>query len=213
MSPPREHPVLLSDMMVRALLAGRKTQTRRLRSSPLRRVQPADRLWVREGFRLAREEGRAYQSLLDGVLYRADDPAPESGLWKPGIHMPRWAARIVLEVTATRSERLQDITEADAIAEGIEPIEVTSLTDAELGGGTPKEIADYRSKIKTVYRNPVWRPGDTHDDPRYGLASSAYMRLWLELHQKPGTGWHDNPEVLVISFRLLEAPRGGNGRG
>jgi hypothetical protein len=87
-------------------------------------------LWVREAF-----------ALVDGVchyegppsrageewhpVYRADEPDLTLPRWYPGIHMPRWVCRLVLEVTAVRVELLQAITAADAIAEGVEPAYTT----------------------------------------------------------------------------------------
>ncbi|GHC19212.1 hypothetical protein [Aidingimonas halophila] len=84
------------------------------------RIQPGDRIWGREAFR-----NRRVDSLPGDVDYRADNPGvatvPGSygRSWKPSIHMPRWASRITLEVTDVRVERLQDISDADAAAEGI----------------------------------------------------------------------------------------------
>lgn len=75
------------------------------------RIQPGDRLWVRETW--------ANHAWLHGPVYRATDPH-ETDYWRPSIHMPRWACRLLLDVTHVRAERLQDISEADAIAEGVE---------------------------------------------------------------------------------------------
>lgn len=128
-----ERPILFSGEMVRAILAGTKTQTRRefkarnggvwprlndrpgmqqiLRNCPY--GQPGDRLWVREAHFDATR-------LNEGcVLYRADDGASRFG-WTPSIHMPRWACRIVLEIVSIRIEQLQSISHEDACAEGIE---------------------------------------------------------------------------------------------
>lgn len=103
-------PILFSDAMIRALLEGRKTQTRRLTSSPLAKAQPGDRLWVRE----------AWQRHGSHVLYRADDAAGHiTSPWRPSIHMPRSASRLTLLVTSVRRQRLHDITEEDALAEGV----------------------------------------------------------------------------------------------
>lgn len=162
----KERPILFSAPMIRALLAGTKTQTRRVMkrqkqhdftdytlfgqqghsTDDWKAIEHApdwpdgkedqcvcpyasrrgDRLWVREAFGIS-YDGSAIpwtgaDAQRDGqVMYRATfDEKPDEGRlpWKPSIHMPRWASRIVLEVTAVRVERLQAISEADAIAEG-----------------------------------------------------------------------------------------------
>lgn len=82
-----------------------------------------DRLWVRETFAL--HDNR--QPPI--IYYRADDPQKyeSDGAWKPSTQMPRWASRITLEITKVRVERLQDITEEDAIAEGVDAISQEAL--------------------------------------------------------------------------------------
>lgn len=158
----KERPILFSAPMVRAILDGRKTQTRRVmkvqpgdvlwRSNgrdwlwldnddgPLTEPAPCircpfgavgDRLWVRETWRSERRNDGARM-----VRFNADNSVEERpsaheapydtvwrrGLtdrWRPSIHMPRWASRITLEVTGVRVERLQDISEDDAKAEGV----------------------------------------------------------------------------------------------
>lgn len=92
---------------------------------------PGDRLWVREtwgfdsgvraDFRPAGRHDLSGMDLLSHTLYRADmtELAPKPPRWRPAIHMPRWASRITLEVTEVRAERLQQLTEEDAIAEGV----------------------------------------------------------------------------------------------
>jgi hypothetical protein len=83
--------------------------------------QPGDRLWVRETWR-AFNDGSLYEENCLQVDYRATPAswAKDSKLpWKPSIHMPRWASRILLEIVSVRVERLQDISDQDAIAEGI----------------------------------------------------------------------------------------------
>ncbi len=85
-------------------------------------VQPGDRLWVRETWCRQWDDERGF---LDECWYRASDPdvvsvdAMEKSPWKPSIHMPRWASRITLDIKAVRIERLQDISDQDAAAEGV----------------------------------------------------------------------------------------------
>lgn len=140
-----ERPILMSAPMVRATLDGSKTQTRRVASKPVRHPdlgnlytpgalvlegesqqvieracpygRPGDRLWVREAW-------APHPQDTSTVFYRATVEAEPgfpvwSGPWRPSIHMPRWASRIMLEITRVRVERLQDISDADAVAEGI----------------------------------------------------------------------------------------------
>lgn len=154
----RERPILFSAPMVRAILDGRKTQTRRVVKAEIPSWvkvwnghngaehfffdreeddeagmhwppydekgllcpygQPGDRLWVRESF--------SYYSHREGCWYWADGNIAAHDCERPirpSIHMPRWASRITLEVVSVRVERLQDISEQDAKAEGAEPAE------------------------------------------------------------------------------------------
>ena len=177
-----ERPIIFSTPMVKAILDGRKTVTRRIawrRTKTKREYGPAiwmkihvgDRLWVREAF--APCEGFA--------LYRADEPKPTPDRWSPSIHMPRWASRITLEVTAVRLEQLQEITEADCLAEGPyrhdEPSQIT--------GGIMVLPEPEKPWLRSTPR--AW-----------------YRELWDSLH---GSGaWAANPEVVVISFRRIPQP-------
>ncbi len=155
----KERPILFSAPMVLALLAGTKTQTRRLiKPQPMVRPigwgtfddnprmrtlscpygQPGDRLWVREAWAVPFQfNDRAPFDLPGGVTqkmyFRADgDPshAGNAGKWRPSIHMPRWASRISLEVTNVRVERLQDISESDAVAEGVNHVSYRTAVEA-----------------------------------------------------------------------------------
>lgn len=85
--------------------------------------QPGDRLYVRETFSGANyNEGPPRDWVVDSPVWYWADGNPQHGDWtkpKPGIHMPRWASRITLEVTSVRVERLREISEADAISEGV----------------------------------------------------------------------------------------------
>lgn len=203
-------PIIFSAPMVRALLGGRKTMTRRLawqgngptvivkdsevrseskghRPSPWQKVAPGARLWVREtAFYGPDNEVIFAADDNDDVQDVADDAAgrvPWRSSWKqrPSIHMPRWASRLTLVVTTARIERLQDISEEDAIAEGIE-----RATSAYMHAGW----YDYEKE-----RLEDGTPGWMTTDPRRSFGS-----LWRWLHG--AESWASNPEVVAISFAV-----------
>lgn len=216
-----ERPIIFSAPMVRAILAGRKTMTRRLAWrlgspsasaknpyrernrvtadgsiercfeiwSPWMRTNPGDRLWVREAWSdVNTESGPALLFRADGNYRWCDEDAYPveyerypgcifatwgadllrgvDGRWRPSIHMPRWASRITLEVTGVKVERLQDITNEDALAEG--------ALESEL-----------------PYVGAM-----TCDQARV-----AFSLLWDSLHGK--LSWEQNPEVVCISFKRV----------
>ncbi len=136
--------------------------------------QPGDRLWVREAWRPDDFDS-------SNVIYRADMPQDAldeaRGIikWKPSIHMPRWASRITLEISKVRVERLQEITEEDAIAEGI--IFKQVMGDAGLLHG--------------------YFPGNCKE------AMTSFGVLWNEINSKRGYGWDKNPWVWVVEFRRV----------
>lgn len=198
----RERPILFSAPMVQALLAGAKTQTRRVVKHPLAIAakqilsykeqsefdcilsddtggiiqcpygKPGDQLWVRETFRDAREAGAGR------VLYRASGDVACG--WKPGIHMPRALARIILKVTAIRVERLQQISEADAKAEGAPSInynEAYSIPYRMMAGGA--------------------FPLESHI---YG-----YQNVWVDVNGGNADSWHSNPWVWVVEFKRVQS--------
>lgn len=130
-----DRPILFSAPMVRAIIEDRKTMTRRLAwrdaekgaGIPVRshwqRAIPGDLLWVRETFAVQPElweQSHAAQPVEFPVDLKYRDEI-EDYVFKPSIHMPRWASRLTLEVTAVKIERLQKISEQDAIAEGCVP--------------------------------------------------------------------------------------------
>lgn len=132
-----ERPILFSAPMVIALLQGRKTQTRRLAARRAQNVEIGDVLWVREKlqwFGSSRGYTTQYAATLTAVPHRGLVPGTPDGraFWKwkqkaiPAIHCPRWASRITLRVTDVRRQRLHEITEKDAMDEGVEPIVVPS---------------------------------------------------------------------------------------
>ncbi len=180
-----DRPIIFSANMIRALLEGRKSQTRRkawgkVKPTIWQKLRPGDRLWCRESFALP-DAGRGLVKRrgLDVICYTADEghTGPRMKQYdykrKPSIHMPRWASRLTLIVTETKRERLQDISEKDAEAEGIgEPY---------LGDGDPP----YEEMGVIVSRKMQFR------------------NLWNTLHGSEA--WTENPEVCAISFRCIKA--------
>lgn len=176
----KERPILFSGAMVRAILDGRKTQTRRVMSERHRYHfieasgdlalcpygQPSDRLWVREAIRLVPDQepddgtGRVLSVYnADGALTMAD-AWPWKRSYLPPMHCPRGLSRIDLEITRVRVERLNDCSEADAVAEGC------GANEAEDACGN-------------------------------------YRLLWNSIN---GAGaWEANPWVWVVEFRRIEA--------
>lgn len=179
----KERPILFSAPMVRALLDGRKTQTRRIvkklhpscremiahdrigglftcrdafsrcvQMLPCPYGQPSDRLWVKEAF-APMEDAQSPGS----VQYRADREHPQVTKWKPSIFMPRRASRILLEVVSVRAEQLQDISAADAIAEGIQRTNGDGEWAAEglaYTGHSPRET--YRELFESINGAGSW---------------------------------------------------------
>lgn len=184
-----EHPIIFSAEMVRAILDGRKTQTRRIikpqpalsnvvtagyanladrQAAELQWLvehrcpygQPGDLLWVRESFSpYLFREGFWYWA--DGNVAQYDATRP-----KPSIHMPRYASRITLEIVNVRAERVQEIITADIIAEGV-------LPDEHYLGSANR------------YRH-------------------AFESLWDSINARRGFGWDVNPYVWVIEFKRMK---------
>ncbi len=169
--------------MVRAILAGKKTQTRRMVKSKWSAScpygQPGDRLWVRETWQAVNGNDRARQIVTHprpdrgwleyAATPRLDEPAYK---WRPSIFMPRWASRITLEITGVRLEQLHDISEADARAEGI---------DYDPGEGGTFHVAGLAGCASES-------------------AVGAYRKLW-EAINGPGY-WAANTWVWVVTFNV-----------
>lgn len=228
----RERPILFNGAMVRAILAGQKTQTRRaIMGIPWRpgcnpdfsqarafsnagefRIagsqemttgfrcpfgRPGDRLWVRETWRPQTVHSCAMDTCdcdSVGVTFAADgtwvlhnwsqNPVPDSWYLPdaaargnlPSIHMPRWACRLVLEITDVRVERLQAINETDAVAEGA-------------SAGVLKDIRLRRTHPRAA--KPM-----VYEDSR---------EIFADLWDSTGGDWNSNPWVWVITFKRIEA--------
>lgn len=217
----KERPILFNGAMVRAILPGTKTQTRRVVKLPHMNslgawepfllggpdggrtkggdtiparmtlahtrtgdiigcplAEPGDRLWVREAWRL-RAIGEGGHADRGPYVYRATENVDRlAERWKPSIHMPRGASRITLEVTDVRVERLQAISEAAAVAEGI-------------------RISSQARRSETCYGiyECQMPDGKTHfNDSAYDL----YRILWQQING-PGS-WDANPWVWVVEF-------------
>lgn len=203
----RELPILFQTEMVQAILAGRKTMTRRLLKNdkevknalfgytaftPDRHIsvrglhkngeygesfvkcpygKAGDVLWVREAF------NRFFEGGPENYVYKATWKAQNGDMkWKPSIHMPKEAARIWLKVVSVKGERAQDISEEDALREGI----MQCTKDGNL----------YK------YGLELWRWQDWHK-----TAKEAFKHLWVLINGQES--WDANPWVWVIEYEIL----------
>ena len=210
-------PIPFTVPMVQAILAGRKSQTRRLlKPAPERtesghwhvpwqvgggsimapdatdrclaveareglRIQAGDLLWVREPWRASSaHDDLAPRDIPEGdaVEYLADAAKVLTGRYRHARFMPRWASRITLEVTGVKVERLQDITNADALAEGVE------------------QSAPHFDP--TLYRDYLL--GGDCDTPRL-----SFETLWTSLHGPDE--WNRNPFVVAYTFKTVRTAR------
>ncbi|POX30818.1 hypothetical protein C3463_07475 [Serratia marcescens] len=241
----KERPVIFNGEMVRAILEGRKAQTRRAISDrhlhlidvasqvgecyPLESGidhvnsqsyyrehcpfdQVGDQLWVRETWGVVSHDFDENERIIDWVpdrpataihempfgngyysghaIYAADgeftwgddDGHSNKSCWKPSIHMPRSACRILLEITAVRVERLNDISESDAKAEGVRAIE------NNFGNGPA--YCDYL--LPNLDDAAEW----------YNRASDSFKSLWKSIYG--AENWSANPWVWVIEFKHVE---------
>ena len=183
----KERPIIFSGPMVRAILDGRKTQTRRVVKQqpsissqseaawwsdseqrwlesrhmpvhwPCPYGQPGDRLWVRETWAKPGEVG-------DYTEYRADNDDPLGAKWRPSIHMPRHVSRLTLEVTGVRVERLQEIKPEEALSEG------------------------------------CGMRGSSTDAPFNAIRD--FKLLWDSINAKRGHSWESNPWVWIVEFEV-----------
>lgn len=255
MSNVKERPILFSAPMVRAILDGRKTVTRRpvkglsssfavttaADESPLNAVcwnvggpiihcpygKPGEQLWVRESFWHAGDWVSTYPEDDTGswsgtarVHYRADGEPPNepnrnypnglrngaysaaapANVWRarPSIHMPRWACRILLEITDVRVERLQDISEDQAKAEGCF---FTDYGQECFHGGTGwKDVGICPAPAGHRQRTGwAWDKNTSHEEC-LGTPRWAFANLW----NATGGDWDANPWVWVVEFKRVQ---------
>jgi len=202
----RELPILFSTPMVQAIQEHRKVMTRRTAGLQLINFDPnlwrfdglwannnpafekltdtgnktetykfvkprynvGDKLWVKETFTIIPP---------NYIVYKAETENPEKCKWKSSLFMRKEYARLWLEVTEVRCERLHDITEADAIAEGITVIEKDeAYFDYEFNG-----------KVGS-----------------YATAKGSFYSLWIKINGKDS--WLENPWVFVYKFKRIEKP-------
>lgn len=223
-----DRPIIFSASMIRALLSGSKTQTRRiLKPQPIEPVShpplisfnhgvaeyslgpncrkangdliwwklpaPGDRLWVREAFWIQKYDDDTFRPaeldasntrwryVADGADGAPLDPMGAAGKLRPSIHIPRWASRLTLIVEGVKIERLQDISEEDARAEGVE------------------RISDWEG----VERYRHYTCPDLAI-PYTGVAAKiSFSTLWESIHGEEA--WIANPWVVAISFRVVKA--------
>lgn len=167
---------------------------------------PGDVLWVRETWGCPsadhpKAKGGRKPQQGDKIVYAANDadayqwrggPGCADFCWRPSIHMPRWACRLYLEVVSVRVERVQDISEADAIAEGIQRVAKVGDHPGEWFWGTEPIPEKYSSDDlgRLIHkRTPI----------------EAYATLWDSIN---GAGsWAANPWCWVIAFKRTENPQ------
>jgi hypothetical protein len=199
----------MSGPLVLATLAGHKTQTRRL-PRPGGFGQPGDRLWVRETWATQPAwDWHAPSNIHQGfesALYYAADPGGHAGrgTWRPSIHMPRWACRLVLEIVEVRTEPLQAITEEDAAQEGLprnwgDWVDPAGFDGTKHGWLTPAGV-----------RHIAKHPEDDCDDGGMVPGGRAFVfdardafQLWWDHINGKRAPWYRNPEVTVITFRRV----------
>jgi hypothetical protein len=185
----KERPIIMSAESVRAILAGIKTQTRRViepqptcfrKGSRPELVTENGVLWLRDfdfGIKLGWQVGPCpYGGVGDRLwvretftvlaVYRAEFPDNAGIAWDSPLVMPRWASRITLEITGVRVQRVQEISEDDCIAEGVD----IDFPPHEADQPTPKML---------------------------------YERLWDSINSKRGYPWASNPWVWAITFKRI----------
>lgn len=233
-------PIPFKPEMVRAVLSGAKTQTRRIASTRqcvlgeefpgprgsdgfsraylMHRAsdraamlalcpygQPGDSLWVREAWRTVAEADQLPPRDLTTayrIWHEADEAhQPGAGKYRPPMFMPRWASRITLEVTGVRVERLQDISEADAVTEGCE---ARPFPGPWWQGYKRDDEGELHHQQVVGNEPPDWMVEPHKMKPLDHLNVSAkaeYQLLWNSINGPDS--WATNPWVWVVEFRRL----------
>lgn len=217
----KERPIIFSGPMVRAILAGKKTQTRRAAGldrfnespdlwrlgksaaehhavfhgpGPCRSMAGAlcrygcvgDRLWAKERWRIAGDDHIQLQPTStctgpqDVIFFGhyADQKERDSHRWRSPMLMPRWASRLTLQIVGINVQRVQAISEIEALAEGLEP------PNGPAGTIVPTPVG------------PLCLPKSTGRD--------IFALVWDHLNEKKGLSWRKNPWVWVIEFKVVE---------
>lgn len=191
----KERPIIFTPENAQKCHVGSKTQTRRtmkpqpswvreqvmfwqdmvgmIRSHKCPYGVVGDRLWVREAYCVTTGDAGTHGLLYRGQCVEFPSLKP---IWKPSIHMPRWACRTVLEITEIRVQRLQDISEEDAKAEGI-----------EYHNGLGVGHSGYRHISSHGYV--------------YGTATEAYRVLWESINGEGSC--EENPWVWALTFKRI----------
>jgi hypothetical protein len=199
-------PILFSTPMVQAILKGQKTQTRRVVKDPhaidllemgqpnnalsLCSRRPGDILWVRETWQHTKVLNLHPTDDCYGYVYRADGQPwedYEGWTWKPSIFMPKEACRIFLQVTNIRVERLDAISETDAIEEGIELIEHNCFKN-------------YMQGKDWFYNHKNQNGFEMLEGP-----IGSFFSLWAKINGNDSL--NENPLVWVYEFEVISKPR------
>jgi len=238
-------PILFSTPMVKAILEGRKTQTRRVVKFHGNRIlkgelwedeirkpsiepiihdgnscfslfdnmhicpygHPGDILWVRESFAYTQFAfdkslivGRNEYGVVGSEIYKADVGNDDwDGSWKPSIHMPKEACRIFLQVESIKVERLQDISEQDAINEGIK----YPVAKSKIDGFVHPVFRVSGNKNAVDFMPENWKALNG-DDLKKHLPRAHFAELWCDINGYES--WQANPWVWVIQFKRIEKP-------
>lgn len=192
-----ERPIIFNSEMVRAVISGRKTQTRRVIKNPNGKCPygvAGDQLWVRETFSNCGGIEETYYKATDKEI--TEEERLEGMRWSPSIHMPRWLSRIQLEVVGVGVEQVQEITEEGAIAEGVLGDDLYPYENGEL----PCPSCNGQGVHGAVGANLGYTEVDCYDCDTH---KKRFKILWNSINKKRGFGWKNNPPVRVVEFKVL----------